>query len=222
VSGTSLSKQQLAKLRAKIGEVGYDEGRFLEYLAARWRNERIKCLRDIPARNFGEVMAGLEAKLRVNRLRANRRDPSKPLDPLDEMLERFRDDSSELGLFWRSALERVKAGDDPDKALPLALAEQLAKHVRREHWPRELLELAAELLLEECEPKLRREWERKHALELDRKGIDWLAKELKAQGCRDAKTEAEKRWAEVRGVTVHALRQRRYRPPGSRRRRSKV
>jgi hypothetical protein len=202
------SKQQLAKLRAKIGEVGADEGGLLKYLAARWPAERIKCLRDIPAHGFCEVMAVLE------------RDPGKPW--IDKMLQRFRDDSSELGLVWRSALERAKAGDDPDKALPLALAERLAKHVRREHWPRELLEFAAELLLEECEPKLRREREREHTLELDRKGIDWLAKELKAHGCRDAKTEAEKRWAEVRGVTVHALRQRRYRPPGSRRRRSKV
>jgi hypothetical protein len=100
VSGTSLSKQQLAKLRAKIGEVDADEGRFLEYLAARWRDERIKCLRDIPARNFGEAMAVLEAKLR-----ANRRDPSKPWT-LDEMLERFRDDSSELGLVWRCVRAR--------------------------------------------------------------------------------------------------------------------
>jgi hypothetical protein len=113
----------------------------------------------------------------------------------------------------------VKAGDDLDKALPLALAEQLAKHVRREHWPRELLELAAEQLLAECEPKLRREWEREHTLELDRKAIDALAKELKAQGCRDAKTEAEKRWARMQNVGPSALKQRRRR---ARQKRSKA
>jgi hypothetical protein len=140
---------------------------------------------------------------------------------VDELLQWLRDDSSEFGLVMRHTLERVKAGHDLHKAWRFTLAEQLAK-TRREHWPRKLLELAADLLLEECAPKLRREWEREHALELDREGIDWLAKKLKAQGCRDAKTEAEKAWAEVQGVTVHALRQRRYRPPGSRRRRSKV
>ena len=211
MSGTSLSKQQLAKLRAKIGEVDADEGRFLKYLAARLRDESIKCLGDIPARNFGEAMAVLEAK---------RRDPGEPWT-LDELLEAFRDDSSEFGLFMRRALERMKAGDDTKKAWRLTLAEQLTK-TRREHWPRKLLELAADLLLEECEPKLRREWEREHRVELDRTGIDALAKYLKAQGCRDAKTEAEKRWARAQGVTVHALRQRRYRPPGSRCRHSEV
>ena len=77
MSSTSLSKQQLAKLRAKIGEVDADEGRFLKYLAARWRDEGIKRLGDIPARNFDEAVAVLEAK---------RRDPSKPWT-LNEMLE---------------------------------------------------------------------------------------------------------------------------------------
>jgi hypothetical protein len=68
VSSTFLSKQQLAKLRAQIREVDADEGRFLKHLVSIWRDEGIKRLRDIPARNFDEAMNDLEAK---------RRDPRK-------------------------------------------------------------------------------------------------------------------------------------------------
>lgn len=200
MSSTSLSKQQLAKLRAKIGEVDADEGRFLEYLAARWRDEGIKRLGDIPARNFDEAVAVLEAK---------RRDPSKPWT-LNEMLESFRNDSSQIGLVGRSALERVNAGADFREAWRLALTERLAK-VRREQWSRELLELTADLVLEEYEPKLKTEWER--SPERQRYEIDAFAQRLKADGVRAARGKAEKMVAELHGVTVHALRQRRYRRP---------
>src|SRR5262249_53215553 len=147
--------------------------------------------------------------------------PADETDRIDMLLALTQDDDSEVGLVFRRTLERMKAGADTNNAWRLALAEQLTK-TRREHWSRKLLEQAANLLLEECEPKLRREWERENKPKRDREVIDAVAKHLKAQGCRDAKTEAEKRWARAQGVTVHALRQRRYRPSGSRRRRSKV
>jgi len=198
VSSTSLSKQQLAKLRAKIGEVDADEGRFVKYLAVRWRDEGIKRLGDLPARNFDEAVAVLEAK---------RRDPSKPWT-LDELLESSRNDSSEIGLVGRRALERVKAGADFHEAWRLALAERLGR-VRREQWSRELLELTAELVLEECEPKLKTEWER--SSERQRYEIDAFAKWLKARGVRAVRGEAEKIVARLHGVTVHALRKRRQR-----------
>src|SRR5262249_31340176 len=142
------------------------------------------------------------------------RNPSKPRT-LDEMLGSLEGNNSAFGLFMRCALERMKAGDDFDKAWRLALAERLTM-VRREHWPRELLEEAAELLLEECEPKLKAEWQR--SPERDRERIDALAEVLRARGVRPYRGEAEKIWADLQGVTVHALRQRRYRP----RRRKKV
>jgi hypothetical protein len=56
-----------------------------------------------------------------------------------------------------------------------------------------------------------REEERKTQAERDRHEIEVLAAALKAEGQLSPKTEAEKKVAERQGVTVHALRQRRYR-----------
>ena len=192
MSSTSLSKQQLAKLRAKIDEVDADEGRFLKDLAARWRDEGIKRLGDIPARNFDEAVAVLEAEWR---------DPRKPWT-LDELLESFRNDSSEIGLVARRALERVKAGADFSEAWRLALTERLAK-VRREQWSRELLELTADLVLEEYEPKLFAEWDAPHAR--DRRLIDQLAGWLKAKGVRAYRGKAEEMCARIQHLSVAAL-----------------
>jgi S-adenosylmethionine:diacylglycerol 3-amino-3-carboxypropyl transferase len=72
------------------------------------------------------------------------------------------------------------------------------------------LELTADLVLEEYEPKLKTEWER--SPERQREEIDAFAKRLKAQGVRAVRGKAEKMVARLHGVTVHALRQRRYRP----------
>ena len=192
MSSTSLSNQQLAKLRAKIGEVDADEGRFLKYLAARWRDEGIKRLGDIPARNFDEAVAVLEAK---------RRDPSKPWT-LDELLESFRNDSSEIGLVGRRALERVKAGADFSEAWRLALTERLGK-VRREQWSRELLELTSDLVLEEYEPKLIAEWDAQHAR--DRRMTDQLARWLKAKGVRAYRGKAEEMCARIQHVIPNPI-----------------
>jgi hypothetical protein len=83
--------------------------------------------------------------------------PADRTNRIDMLLALSQDDDSEVGLVFRRMLERGKAGADTNNAWRLALAEQLTK-TRREHWSRELLELSAELLLEECAPKLRREW----------------------------------------------------------------
>ena len=131
-------------------------------------------------------------------------------DRVDALLAACQDDSSEVGLVLRRALERVKAGANMDEAWGLTLAERLTT-TRREHWSRELLELTADVLLEEYEPKLKTEWKR--SPEHDWEQINRFAKWLKARGVPACRTEAEKIVADIQGVTVHALRQRRYRRP---------
>jgi len=202
VSSASLSRQQIAKLRAKIREVHAHEGRFLKYLAARWRDEGIKRLGNIPARSFDEAMAVLEAK---------RRDPRKPWT-LDEMLTDLQGDTSEQAAVIRRALERVKMGDDPHKAWRAALAEQLAKWPRSSERPEFLKQLAADLIVEEHEPQLKRERDRENLIEIDSWLTDLFAK-------RYSRTQARQVTAKILGVKVSTLNQRRYRPAGSRRRR---
>ena len=176
----------------------------MKYLAARWRDQGIKRLRDIPARNFDEAVAVLEAK---------RKRPRKPAT-LDELLAAFQNGTSELAAVMRRALEREKkTGVAFKEAWFLAIAERLAKASKQ--WSRELLELTARALLEEYEPKLKAEWESQP--EHDRRMIDHLAMWLKTKGYRNPRTEAEKAVAKIQGVSVAALRQRRYRPRGSRR-----
>jgi hypothetical protein len=141
----------------------------------------------------------------------------KPDAKLDKMLEAFRNHNSETSAVVVRALERVRAGTDFEKAWRLALAERL-----RESQSAELQRLAADLLLEECEPKLETEWKRDP--QRDREQIDLYAKWLKEEeGVRVGyRGKAEEIVAYLQHVTVDALRQRRYRPRGSRRRTPKV
>ena len=67
-------------------------------------------------------------------------------------------------------------------------------------------------------PKLKARWERETQPARDRATIDALAERLKANNVRGYRGKAEELCAKIYGVTVHALRQRRYRP----RRRKKV
>jgi hypothetical protein len=176
-------------------------------VAARWFDKSNGL--GISRPNFDEALAVLEAK---------RRDPSKPWT-VDEMLESLRNNSSELGLVCSRALERVKAGANFHEAWRLALTERLGK-ARREQWSRQLLQLTADLFLEEHEAKLKSEWERSPERQWEQ--IAALAKWLKARNIRACRGEAEKIVAGLHGVTVHALRQRRYRLRGSGRRHPKA
>jgi hypothetical protein len=106
----------------------------------------------------------------------------------------------------RRTEERYRAGGDSGEALRFSLAEELAKG---RPWPSWLLELAADSLLHDYEPKLKAQWER--SPERQREQIDAFAKWLKARGVRAVRGEAEKIVAQLHGVTVHALRKRRQR-----------
>jgi hypothetical protein len=134
----------------------------------------------------------------------------------DEALREI-EKGSEFGLFAVCFLKRRKAGVDVKKAFRLALAERLGS-IRREDWPRhaKLLELAGGLLVAECWPKLKAEWEAPNP-QYDRKLINEFAELLKKQGVRAYRGEAEKMVAEQQGITVGGLRQRRYRKPELRR-----
>lgn len=111
------------------------------------------------------------------------------------------------------------------------LAERLMEYLD-EPPSRWLLEEVAKQFAAEYGPKVaavwrrerRRDRRRENRAEHDNKMIDELAKDLKAQGIRNYRLEAKKRWAEMQNVTIHALKQRRSRDPsrGTRQRRSKI
>jgi hypothetical protein len=67
-------------------------------------------------------------------------------------------------------------------------------------------------------PKLHAQYERETRVERDRFCIDVLSLFFKAKGVRNYRGEAERQWAHLRGVSVSALRQRRYRKPAARNR----
>jgi hypothetical protein len=111
------------------------------------------------------------------------------------------------GSWCRALAERLmQSGDEPSRWLLEEATKQFGAEWGTkvaERWRREQ----------------RRDKRREARVDRDRKAIDALAKELKAQGCRDAKTEAEKRWARMQNVGPSALKQRRRR---ARQKRSKA
>jgi hypothetical protein len=125
----------------------------------------------------------------------------------------------------RSVVQRSLELDTVWDSWRLALAERLMQSGDEpSQW---LLEEATKQFTDEWGPKAAERWRREQRrdkrretrVDRDRKAIDALAKELKAQGCRDAKTEAEKRWARRQNVGPSALKQRRRR---ARQKRSKA
>jgi len=199
ISTEPVSEEQVAKLQEHIVKAGRDVATFC-------RSFGIETLDQLPAARFEQAIE------RADIARAHRGLSREEIDRLNrEEIDRALDQDP----FLRRVVQREKAGMDIHEAWDFTLAEELAKG---RPWSSRLLEFVAESFLARYEPKLKARWERETQPARDRATIDALAERLKANNVRGYRGKAEELCAKIYGVTVHALRQRRYRP----RRRKKV
>lgn len=181
-----LSEEQIAKLQEYLSESGCDAAGVARFC----RTFGVERLDQLPAAKFEQAIK------RIDSYRARRADgPSR--EEIDRALE-------QEPVFRRMEQHR-RAGMDFDEAYDLSLAEELAKRRLRPLW---LLKQVAERFLNKYEPKLKAQWERQNR---DRATIDALAERMKAEGVLAYRGKAEELYAEIQGVTVHALRKRRQR-----------
>jgi hypothetical protein len=182
-----LSEEQIAKLQEYLSESGCDAAQVARFC----RTFGVETLDQLPAAKFEQAIE------RIDSYRARRAGgPSR--EEIDRALEQDP--------VFRRMKQHSRAGMDFDEAYDFSLAEELAKRRLRPLW---LLKRVAERFLEKYEPKLKAQWERDPAR--DREKIDALARWLKAKGVRACRGKAEELWAEIQGVTIHALRKRRQR-----------
>jgi hypothetical protein len=184
-----VSAEQVAKLQERIREADREVARFCRVFG-------IETLDQLPAAEFERG-----TKL-LDRIVARRGLSHEEIERLDrEEIDR----ALEQDPFLRRCKQFRKEGMSSRKAWDLALAEALAKG---QPWSSRLLNLVAERFLEMHEPKLKARWEREIQPGRDRATIDALAERLKANNVRAYRSNAEKLYAEIFGITVHALRKR--------------
>jgi len=187
-----VSTEQVAKLQERICEADRDVAGFCRIF-------RIETLDQLPAAKFEW---GIKLLDRIVARRGLSREKIERLDR-EEIDREFDQDP-----FLRCVRQYEKKGMSWDESWDFALALALAE---RWPWNRRLLELVAQRFLQQHEPKLKARWERRRGLELERKMIDALTERLRANKVRGCRGKAEKMYAEMEGVTVHALRKRRQR-----------
>jgi hypothetical protein len=122
---------------------------------------------------------------------------------------------------WKFVCQRLKEkgvgiGDDQfSDAFVMACIDLLRSDVPLSRSTRDML---ANHLASMFWPKFHAQYERETRVERDRACIDVLSLFFKAKGVGNYRGEAERQWAHLRGVSVSALRQRRYRKPAARNR----
>ena len=182
-----LSEKQIAKLQEYLSESGCDAADVARFC----RTFHVETLDQLPAAKFEQAIKRIDSYRAHRAGGRSREEIVRALEQQDPVFRRWN--------------QHRRAGMDSDEAYDLSLAEEPAKRRLQPLW---LLKRVAERFLAKYEPKLKAQWEREN---LDRIRIDALAESLKAKGVRGYRGRAEELYANIYGITVHALRKRRQR-----------